>query len=60
MRSAVFLPMPGAFVSVLPSPDATQSANACGVIPDNIDSAALGPTPETEISILKQLSSAAS
>ena len=50
MRWAIFLPMPGARVRVLTSSVKMASASWEGVVVDKMDRAALGPTPETEVS----------
>ena len=57
MRWAIFLPTPCAAVSAFSSPITTAMANCCGVVADRMDSAALGPTPDTPISSLKLRSS---
>src|SRR5699024_3358579 len=55
MRWASFGPTPEALVKALWSPEETASATFSGDRIDRIESPALGPTPETAVSILKQL-----
>ena len=57
MRWAIFLPIPGAAVRAFSSPITTAMDSCCGVVDDRMDSAALGPTPDTPMSILKLRSS---
>ena len=57
MRWAIFLPMPGAAVRAFSSPITTAMARLAGVLAERMDSAALGPTPETPSSSLKLWSS---
>ena len=57
IRWAIFLPMPGATVRASSSPVITLMARDSGVAADRMDRAALGPTPDTPMSIWKQLSS---
>ena len=54
MRWASFGPTPAALVNALWSPLDAASAIFSGVMMDKMDSAALGPTPVTPVSILKQ------
>ena len=54
MRCAIFFPMPGACVSIFSSPVMMDSARRSGGATDRMESAALGPTPETPIIISKQ------
>lgn len=58
MRWAIFFPMPGAAVSAFSSPVTMDRARFWGVVADRTDRAALGPTPETPMSIRKLFSSA--
>ena len=57
IRSAVFLPIPFAFVIAFVSPAAIATASLSGVSSERTAIAALGPTPETVISNLKESSS---
>ena len=54
MRWASFGPTPDALVKALWSPLDAARATFSGVMMDKIDSPALGPTPVTPVSILKQ------
>ena len=51
---ADLLPMPGATVSAFSSPEIMAMASASGVLEDSMLMAALGPTPDTPMSISKQ------
>ena len=51
MRSADFLPMPGAFVKMSAFLFLTARQRFSGVMFDKMPSAALGPIPVTEMSI---------
>ena len=48
IRSAVFLPTPGIFVSAEESPATIVSISSSGLIPEITLSAPFGPIPETE------------
>ena len=57
MRWAIFLPMPWATVRAFSSPVMMLRARLAGVLADRMDSAALGPTPDTEVSCWNRFSS---
>ena len=50
MRWAIFLPIPWATVRAFSSPVMMAVANPSGVVAERMESAALGPTPETPMS----------
>ena len=54
MRWASLGPTPLAAVNALWSPEEAARATFSGLITDRMASAALGPTPDTPVSILKQ------